>query len=161
MKKLMFIACLLVASISAQAQFEHGKWVVNPSLTGLDLSYNKNTKTTFGFNALAGAFLVDNVALLVNLGAEWAKNEDVYSLGVGGRYYFDKIGLYTGAGLKMNRFDPDYSKKVTDFAVSGEVGYAFFITKTVTVEPAVYCDLSLKDSDYTRFGLKVGFGIYF
>ena len=30
MKKLMWIVCLLVVSVTAQAQFEKGKWIVTP-----------------------------------------------------------------------------------------------------------------------------------
>ena len=42
-----------------------------------------------------------------------------------------------------------------------EVGYAFFLSKTITVEPAIYYDQSLKDhSQYSTIGLKVGIGIY-
>ena len=41
MKKLMWIVCLLVVSVTAQAQFEKGKWIVNPSVTGLGLSYRR------------------------------------------------------------------------------------------------------------------------
>ena len=42
-----------------------------------------------------------------------------------------------------------------------EVGYAFFISRTVTIEPAIYYDQSFKDhSKYSTVGLKVGFGIY-
>lgn len=44
MKKLMWIVCLLVVSVTAQAQFEKGKWIVNPSVTGLGLSYSEVTK---------------------------------------------------------------------------------------------------------------------
>ena len=97
MKKLMWIVCLLVVSVTAQAQFEKGKWIVNPSVTGLGLSYSKSEKTQFGLQAQGGA----------------------------------------------------------------EAGYAFFLTRTVTIEPAVYYDLSFKDSDLSKFGLKVGFGFYF
>ena len=58
----MWIVCLLVVSVTAQAQFEKGKWIVNPSVTGLGLSYSKSEKTQFGLQAQGGAFLVDNVA---------------------------------------------------------------------------------------------------
>jgi hypothetical protein len=105
MKKLMWIVCLLVVSVTAQAQFEKGKWIVNPSVTGLGLSYSKSEKTQFGLQAQGGAFLVDNVALMLTAGANWSKPEDKYTLGVGGRYYFDKCGIYLGAGLKMNRYN--------------------------------------------------------
>lgn len=48
MKKLMWIVCLLVVSVTAQAQFEKGKWIVNPSVTGLGLSYSKSEKPSSG-----------------------------------------------------------------------------------------------------------------
>ena len=35
MKKLALAICLLVVSIAAQAQFEKGKMILNPSVTGL------------------------------------------------------------------------------------------------------------------------------
>ena len=40
MKKLALVICLLVASLGARAQFEQGKWIINPSLTGLNFSYS-------------------------------------------------------------------------------------------------------------------------
>ena len=42
-----------------------------------------------------------------------------------------------------------------------EVGYAYFVSKTVTVEPAVYYDQSFKDhSAFSTIGFKVGVGVY-
>ena len=38
MKKLALAICLLLASIAAQAQFEKGTMILNPSVTGLDFS---------------------------------------------------------------------------------------------------------------------------
>ena len=38
MKKLALLVCLLVATMAAQAQFEKGKWILNPSISGLGLS---------------------------------------------------------------------------------------------------------------------------
>ena len=51
MKKLALAICLLVVSIAAQAQFEKGKMILNPSVTGLDFSYSKNDKAKFGYGA--------------------------------------------------------------------------------------------------------------
>ena len=43
-----------------------------------------------------------------------------------------------------------------------QLGYAFFLNRTVTIEPELYYNQSLKDhSDYSGFGLRIGFGIYF
>ena len=63
------------------AQFEKGKWFVNPSITGLNLSYNTETdKAHFGLEAKGGAFLMDNVALLIDAGAKWqGGGTDVYT----------------------------------------------------------------------------------
>ena len=41
-----------------------------------------------------------------------------------------------------------------------EVGYAFFINRTVTIEPAIYYDQSFKKhSDYSTVGFRIGIGI--
>ena len=39
-KKLTLLFCLLACVVSAQAQFEKGKWLLNPAVTGLGLSYD-------------------------------------------------------------------------------------------------------------------------
>lgn len=48
MKKLALALCLLAVSFTAQAQFEKGTTIINPSLSGLDFSYSKNDKAKFG-----------------------------------------------------------------------------------------------------------------
>lgn len=161
MKKLALLVCLLVVTVAAQAQFEKGKWIVNPSITGLDFSHDTGTdKTSFGLEAKGGAFLLDNVALLVRAGAAWNSgdlNKDVYTLGVGGRYYFSKIGVYLGADVNVDRWAWDGDDD-TKFSFGMEAGYAFFLTRTVTIEPAAYWNVN---GDRSKFGLKVGFGLYF
>ena len=149
MRRLALLVCLLIGTVAAHAQFEKGKWFVNPSITGLNLSYNTETdKAHFGLEAKGGAFLMDNVALLIDAGAKWqGGGTDVYTLGVGGRYYIDKVGVFLGADVNLTRFG---------FGLEG--GYAFFLSRTVTIEPAVYWDIN---KDRSEFGLKVGFGFYF
>ncbi len=159
MKKLMFIFSLLLVTVVAQAQFEKGKWFVNPSVTGLNLFYNTQTeKAHFGIEANGGAFLVDNVALLLRAGAQWqGGGSDDYILGVGGRYYFDAIGVFLGANVHMTH-EVEKKNKRTLAGFGTEAGYAFFLSRTVTIEPAVYWDIN---KDRSEFGLKVGFGFYF
>lgn len=42
-----------------------------------------------------------------------------------------------------------------------EIGYAFFINRHVTIEPAVYYEQSFKDhSKFSNVGLRLGLGIY-
>lgn len=67
MKKILVSLMLLVmTALSAHAQFEKEVWYVNASLTGLDLSHSKNEGTNFGFALTGGAFVADNVAVLLN-----------------------------------------------------------------------------------------------
>lgn len=162
MKKLALFVCLLVVTVAAQAQFEKGKWVVNPSITGLELSHDTGAdKTSFGLEAKGGAFLLDNFALLVHGGAAWntgGSDLDVYTLGVGGRYYLSKVGVYLGADVNVDRWDAGHGLDDTKFSFGLEAGYAFFLTRTVTIEPAAYWNIN---DDRSKFGLKVGFGFYF
>lgn len=161
MKKVVISMLLLVCALTANAQFEKNKWFVNPSVTGLGLSYSGQEKTRFGFEVNGGAFLADNWALLLTLGGDYGKrliNET--KVGVGGRYYFDKVGLFLGLGLKYKHFDT--INRSDDLAASLELGYAFFISRSVTIEPAIYYDQSLlHHKDYSKVGFKVGFGFYF
>ena len=92
MKKLLFVVCLLVISLGAQAQFEKGTWIINPYATGIGFSVGKADKAQFGFGAKVGNFLSEGVALMVEAGADWSKPVSEYKIGTGGRYYFNKIG---------------------------------------------------------------------
>lgn len=164
MKKMALLLCLLIVAGTARAQFEKGKWIVNPSVTGLNLSYDtKMEKATFGFDVNGGAFLLDNVALLIRGGLGWneggAADTDVYYLGVGGRYYIEKVGVYLGANVNVDRYDFGKGRgEDTKFSFGMEAGYAFFVSKTVTLEPAVYWNVN---GDRSKLGLKLGFGFYF
>ena len=44
---------------------------------------------------------------------------------------------------------------------SVQVGYAFFVSRTVTIEPELYYEQSFKNhKDYSNFGLRIGVGVY-
>ena len=86
MKKLALALCLLAVSFTAQAQFEKGTTIINPSLSGLDFSYSKNDKAKFGVGAQVGTFFAEGIALMVNAGADWSKPIDEYTLGTGVRF---------------------------------------------------------------------------
>ena len=44
MKKSLMIIAFLFTALVAKAQFEKGTWLLNPSVTGLDLSYSSAEK---------------------------------------------------------------------------------------------------------------------
>ena len=59
--------CIRDSSFTAQAQFEKGTMILNPSVTGLDFSYSKHDDAKFGIGAQAGTFLAAGFALMVNI----------------------------------------------------------------------------------------------
>lgn len=158
-KKIAVVALGLMVSVGAHAQFESGKQYCGASLTGLNLSYNGSEELSLGIQAKAGYFFEDDMMLLAQAeykhsGLEGVK--DYWALGAQGRYYIEQNGVYLGAGVKLI-----HTGSYNDVMPGVEVGYAFFVSKQVTVEPAVYYDQSFKNhSDYSTVGVKVGIGIY-
>lgn len=158
-KKIAVVALGLMVSVGAHAKFESGKQYCGASLTGLNLSYNGSEELSLGVQAKAGYFFEDDMMLLAQAeykhsGLEGVK--DYWALGAQGRYYIEQNGIYLGAGMKLI-----HTGSYNDVMPGVEVGYAFFVSKQVTIEPAVYYDQSFKNhSDYSTVGVKVGIGIY-
>ena len=164
MKKLF--ACLLLVlatTVSSNAQFEKNKWYVNASLTGLNLSHSKSEGTNFGFAMAGGAFVADNLAILLNFKGQYVEHGfDETSVGAQGRYYFASCGVYGGLGMTYKHLTSSGNFKKNLVCFTPEVGYAFFLGRNLTVEPAVYYDISLDEtSEYSKLGFKIGFGLYF
>jgi len=160
MKKLLLLITFMTAALSSFAQFEEGKCYVGASLTGLNLSYNGTEKLNLGVEAKAGYLVTDDWMLtgLVSYQHSGLKGtHDRVAVGVGGRYYIIQNGLYLGLNAKLLHANKNYN----DLMPGLEVGYAFFLSRTVTVEPAVYYDQSFKNhSDYSTIGLRIGIGVY-
>ncbi len=162
MKKLLICIVSLLCTSMAHAQFEQNKWLIAPSISGFNLSYSGNDKSSIGFEAEGGVFLLDNFALLLNTGINIKQEgDDVTSLGVSARYYFDKVGFYIGSKFKYDQYDYSAKADKKDATIGVEVGYAYFLSRTVTIEPAVYYNQSLTDQHFSKIGVKLGFGFYF
>ena len=89
----------------------------------------------------------------------YEKTKDVpadFTAGIGARYYIIQNGVYLGAGCNYV-----HHSGYDDFMPTVQVGYAFFLSQTVTVEPEIYYNQSFKNhKDYSTIGLRIGFGIY-
>lgn len=165
MKKiLMTMLCGLMMSVTAQAQttvsetpFAKGKIYGAASLSGLGLSYNKDQDWHFGLHGKGGYFIEDNWMLTGNLGYDFRKaGYNSFSAGAGIRYYIVQNGLFLGAGANYC-----HEHGYDDFMPTIQLGYAFFLNRTVTIEPEIYYNQSLKShSDYSGFGIRVGIGFY-
>lgn len=160
----MLLAILMaVTSLSASAQFQKGTSYLNTSLTGLNLSYSKDQKVTFGLEATGGCFVEDAWMVYGRFGYDHqfvshAKDINNVKLGAGARYYIMQNGLYLNMGMQ-------YEHRGTQsnyLQLTPEVGYCFYINRYLSIEPSVYYDLCLnKFSDGSTVGLKLGFGFYF
>lgn len=161
MKKICMVLVALTMALTASAQFEEGKFYTNASLDGLGMGYNGASGFKFGVSAQAGYCIVDNWMVLAKAGfstqTEESSANTVLSLGVGARYYIIQNGLYLGLNAQYK-----HAHHYNDFVPEVEIGYAFFLNKHVTIEPALYYDQSFKDhGDYSTVGARVGLGFYF
>lgn len=159
-KRFSFMLVALVMTLSASAQFEQGKKYISASFSGLDFSYNGTSDLNIGLQAKGGYFVEDNLMVLGTLGYNHVGDEvtpDRFSIGAQGRYYIIQNGIYLGVGGTYKHGSHNYN----DFLPTVEVGYAFFINRHVTIEPAVYYEQSINNhSKYSNVGLRVGLGIY-
>lgn len=160
MKKLLFLIALISVSLSGYAQFEKGKHYVGASLTGLNLSYSGSEELSLGVEAKGGYLFTDDWMLTAQAAYQHSGIDgaaDQVSAGVGCRYYIVQNGLYLGVNAKLVHANHRYN----DLMPGIEAGYAFFLSRTVTIEPAVYYDQSFKNhSDYSKIGLRIGVGVY-
>lgn len=158
-KKILILMVAFFAAINANAQFEKGKIYVGGSLTGLNLSYSGLEHFNLGLQAKAGYFLADDFMVHASVGYQHYGNDgidDTFMLGGGGRYYIEQNGIFLGATCKWL-----HAEGFDDVMPGLEVGYAFFLSRTVTVEPSIYYNQSFKDhKDYSSIGLNLGIGIY-
>jgi hypothetical protein len=165
MKKLLMAAIGLMMAMSVNAQylnspekvFYEGKWMIGASASGLDLSWHKGQKWNLSLDAKAGYLIVDDFMITGKLGY----NNSTYghssvNVGAGLRYYIEENGIYVGAGCKFVHMEG-----IDDLVPEAHVGYAFFLSRHLTIEPEVYYELSTKDSDFSGLGLKLGFALYF
>lgn len=154
-----------VTSLGAFAQFEKNTSYLNTSLTGLNMSYSKDAKFTFGLDATGGYFFEDAWMLYGRFGYDhqYVKGDgnDVnnLSIGAGARYYIRQNGLYLAAGLKYEHANRHHGNYLD---ITPEVGYCYYLNHYLSVEPALYYDLCVNHfSAGSKVGLRVGFGFYF
>ena len=157
MKKIVLLVVALMVTVAVHAQFEAGKAYIGASLSGMNLSYSGSESGHLSIEGKGGYMFADNLLALGQIGYD--KQKDVpytMSLGAGARYYIVQNGLYLGAGVNWK-----HASGYNDVMPTVQVGYAFFINGSVTIEPEIYYEQSFKNhKDYSKIGLRIGLGIY-
>ncbi len=167
MKKIAMMIVALAMTVAAQAQYTYqykttpyhsDKYFIGASLTGLDLSYSGSEKFKAGVAAQVGYMVFDNVLVMAEAGMNYSDEKlNSFNLAAGGRYYIEQNGIFLGAKLNYVHGYKSYN----DILPGVEVGYSFFLSRTVTIEPSIYYNQSFKKhSDFSNVGFKIGFGIY-
>lgn len=166
MKKLLMAAIGLMMAVGASAQnagesgtpFSAGKFYASASASGVNLNYNKSQDWRLGLHATGGYLFEDNWMITANVGFDFRKaDSNSLTAGAGLRYYIENNGLYVGAGANYR-----HERSYDDFMPTVSLGYCYFLNRTVTFEPEVYYNQSLKNhSEYSGFGIRLGIGIYF
>lgn len=150
--------CMVLGTLTANAQFAQGTKYVSASLSGLGLSYSSNQKFRLGVDATAGYFMADCLMLKGNVTYDHTKEIDDISVGAGLRYYFDQCGVFMGAGADYVHYTPSDN----DVQIPVEIGYAFFVNRFITIEPSLYYKMSLDSfSQKSTVGVRIGLGFYF
>ena len=141
-----------------KAQFDESTYIVNASVTGLNIAYNETEKLNAEVDISAGSFVMDNFAILGNIGSKFNNNgNQKFYIGADARLYTN-FGIYLGAGLEYNYLRAtDWKGMMYDL----HLGYAYFLSRTVAIEPAFYYKHAFNEKDKYDYGFKIGFGCYF
>ena len=105
LRKVLTMLLIAVSCMQASAQFEKYTSYLNTSLTGLGLSYSKDSRFKMGVQATGGYFVEDCWMVYGRFGFEHQgargvmKNRNDLQIGVGGRYYIEQNGIFLGVGL--------------------------------------------------------------
>jgi hypothetical protein len=162
MKKSLFVMLVtLMVSVSSYAQFEKGKYYGSALLSGFDMNYTGSEKWKFNLGLRGGYLFEDNWMAVGQVEYGYQKHgPKTISLGAGIRYYVTQNGLFLGMESAYKHRSLD-GESVNDFVPSVHVGYAYFISRTVTIEPEFYYNQSFKDhSEYSGAGIRIGIGVY-
>ena len=161
-KKIATLLFGLMSVVAANAQytqdtppFGQGKLYFGTAMSGFDIG-SKASKFAVDLSVKGGYMLTDNILALGDVSYNYLKDADgIFSIGAGLRYYIEQNGIFLGAGAKLYDMTNDL-----DFQPNLSLGYAFFLSRTVTIEPELYFNLSTKDIDNSNYGFRIGFGIY-
>ena len=158
MKSIYLVLLAVIVTVAAHAQFEAGKYYVGASHSGVGLSYNGSEKASFVLQCSSVYLIDDNLLATAQLECDKKHSPPAYFKGgVGMRYYIVQNGLYLCAHVYFLYVGFVFD----DFQPGIQSGDAFFLSKTVTVEPELYYDQSFEShSDFSTVGIRIGVGVY-
>ncbi len=165
------LGAAMIFSFDSNAQTEQGGWLVSGSSNlGFSSAKHKDADdalTSFNINAKVGNFIMENLALGLDLGYVSLKQGDaeLSTTEIGGfaRYYVGGT-FFLGAGyIATSTGDGSDNDNVTGSWINIEGGYPIFLGDNIAIEPALEYNIGGGDAneDVSGFGLNFGFTLYF
>jgi hypothetical protein len=160
-KRFVMMMMALAMSAASFAQFEQGKIYANAAFSGFNADYTGADKWKIDLNLKGGYFFEDSWMIFGQMGYGYRENDaNTFLFGAGMRYYIVENGMYLGGSANYCHTSL-FDESVSDFMPSLHIGYAFFVSRTVTIEPEFYYKQSFKDhNNLSGLGLRIGVGIY-
>ncbi|MEO8590898.1 MAG: outer membrane beta-barrel protein [Flavobacteriales bacterium] len=183
MKKVLIALCAVALGTTAMAQTDQGGWMFGAgSNLGFTSSKDDNDQedavSNFSLDARAGYFVIDNLAIGLDIGFSSTsvgdQSSSSFNAGPYVRYYlpmkiFAEVGYQFGSqkttidlGPPLGSVDVTYGTG----ALGIGVGYAAFLNDNVSIEPMIkysMTSLSPEEGDAVNgggFGVLLNFGIY-
>ena len=173
MRRILLIALAVISMQQLQAQTEKGGFLLGVNSNVRFTSQAREGVATSYSVGLAGDgayFLIDNLAVGVNVGYGWSKRGDIdgssMSISPSVRYYIDQffLGARFGVIRSRNEFTDGTtisSNTTNDTELGLQAGYAFFLNEHIAVEPTLNYQNFGGDFPTTQiFSLRVGFTLY-
>lgn len=129
------------------------------SFTGVQIDGVDDTYFNFSLNTSGGYFIMDNLALNLQLDYQYTKFGDESSssvtTGLSARYYFPPM-IFIGTGYITSIPDEGESSGY----IPAEVGYAYFLNRNIALEPAIVLLMGGHNNATFAYSLNLGVGIY-
>lgn len=163
MKKVLLTVFAALTVFTASAQIEQGTWLISGSSNLGFTSFNEDAGdySQFNIDVKGGYFVIENLAVGLNLGYDKVEETSLTTFGLFGRYYVNG-SIFGGLGFNSNSLDLgiDDAEKVSFTTIPLEVGYAAFIGKVVAIEPAFNYTIYGGDAEGAAFGFNIGISVY-
>lgn len=169
--KNLLLGMLLLVSAALSAQTMQGQWMV-----GGDAGFNSTTPvhdgtsgdatTTISINPTLGYFVIDNLAVGLNLGFTTVTDQgSQFVVGPLVRYYFVNLGesakLFGQGRFNFVSTSPDQGDSVSGTQWGIGVGLAWFLNPHVALEGILEYSSTTPNSDFDIKSNNIGFNIGF
>ena len=166
MKKLLLLAVMMLFGLASNAQQENntnqtakGNYVIEVNTGSGTAGFTgfrfDSTNATWAAGLDGGYFTMKNLAIKVGLGYYYNNNlADSYNYKLGTEYYING-NIPVGVDLSGT-----FSRGRANNWLGVQAGYAYFLTKNVSIKPAIRYNMGFKNEQKSSLQGLIGFSIF-